>query len=117
MSGVLERHPGLRLLLAHGGGAILALRGRLRHASKRVEAAGGVDVDASLKRFYYDTITHDPALLRALVDYVGAGRVLAGSDQPFDMADPDPVETVRAAGLDPAAEAAVLGGNAEVLLG
>jgi aminocarboxymuconate-semialdehyde decarboxylase len=51
------------------------------------------------------------------VDYVGAGHVLAGSDHPFDMADPDPVATVRAAGLDPASEAAVLGGNAEALLG
>ena len=30
MSGVLERHPDLRVLLAHGGGALLALRGRLR---------------------------------------------------------------------------------------
>ena len=32
MAGVMERHPRLRVLLAHGGGAILALRGRLRHA-------------------------------------------------------------------------------------
>ena len=32
MAGVLERHPGLRVILAHGGGALLALRGRLRHA-------------------------------------------------------------------------------------
>src|SRR5262245_38173440 len=32
MAGVLERHPGLRVLLAHGGGALLALRGRLGHA-------------------------------------------------------------------------------------
>jgi predicted TIM-barrel fold metal-dependent hydrolase len=116
VSGVLDRHPGLKILLAHGGGTVLALRGRLRHASKRVEAAGGGDVDTALKRFYYDSITHDASLLRALVDYVGAGHVLAGSDHPFEMADPDPVATVRAAGLDPASEAAVLGGNAEVLL-
>jgi aminocarboxymuconate-semialdehyde decarboxylase len=116
VSGVLERHPGLRVLLAHGGGAVLALRGRLRHAARAVPAAGGVDVDASLRRLYYDTITHDAGLLRALVDYVGADHVLAGSDHPFDMADPDPPATVRAAGLDAAAEAAVLGGNAEVLL-
>jgi aminocarboxymuconate-semialdehyde decarboxylase len=115
-AGVLERHPELRILLAHGGGAVLALRGRLRHAQEHIAAAGTVDVETSLRRFYYDTITHDPALLRALVDYVGADHVLAGSDHPFDMADPDPAGTVRAAGLDAAAEAAILGGNAERLL-
>ncbi|MGH3043989.1 MAG: amidohydrolase family protein, partial [Gaiellaceae bacterium] len=32
MAGVLERHPQLRILLAHAGGAILSLRGRLRHS-------------------------------------------------------------------------------------
>jgi aminocarboxymuconate-semialdehyde decarboxylase len=32
MAGVMERHPRLHVLLAHGGGAVLALRGRLRHA-------------------------------------------------------------------------------------
>jgi aminocarboxymuconate-semialdehyde decarboxylase len=115
-AGVLERHPRLRILLAHGGGAIVALRGRLRHAQERIAAAGDAPVEASLKRFYYDTITHDPAVLRALVDFAGAGQVLAGSDHPFDMADPDPAATVRAAGLDPEAEAAILGGNAERLL-
>ena len=115
-SGVLERHPDLRVLLAHGGGAVTTLRGRLRHASQHLAAAPNVDVEASLRRFYYDTITHDPAVLRALVDFVGHERVLAGSDHPFDMADPDPAETVRASGVSLTAAAAILGGNAEVLL-
>jgi aminocarboxymuconate-semialdehyde decarboxylase len=48
---------------------------------------------------------------------VGADRVLLGSDYPFDMADPHPVETVRRAGLEEDDEAALLGGNAERLLG
>jgi hypothetical protein len=33
------------------------------------------------------------------------------------MADPDPVATVRASGLDAADETAILGGNAASLLG
>jgi aminocarboxymuconate-semialdehyde decarboxylase len=119
MAGVLERHPGLRILLAHGGGAVLALRGRLRHAHERLGPARArlrEPVEASLRRLHFDTITHDPGLLRALVDFAGADRVLLGSDHPFDMGDPDPVATVLAAGLDPAARAAVLGGNAERLI-
>lgn len=119
MSGTLERHPGLRILLAHGGGAIVALRGRLRHGHHAVAAAGAsldVPPDELIGRFLFDTITHDPALLRALVELVGADRVLLGSDYPFDMADPDPVGTVRAAGLSAEDEQAVLGGNAARLL-
>jgi aminocarboxymuconate-semialdehyde decarboxylase len=116
LSGVLERRPRLRVLLAHGGGAVLALRGRLRHGHAAVAAAGGrltEAPEASLARLYYDTITHDPGVLAQVAAFAGAGRVLLGSDHPFDMADPDPVATARAAGLDPEA----LGANAARLLG
>jgi aminocarboxymuconate-semialdehyde decarboxylase len=119
MAGVLERHPGLRVVLAHGGGALLALRGRLRHAhgfQPQARSRLGEPVDESLRRFYYDTITHDVGLLRALVDYVGAEHVVLGSDYPFDMADARPVETVRACRLDAAQEKAILAGNAARLL-
>jgi aminocarboxymuconate-semialdehyde decarboxylase len=120
MTGTMERHPGLRVLLAHGGGAILALRGRLRHAHSfqpQARARLREDPEASLRRFYYDTVVHDAGLLRSLVDTVGAERVVLGSDHPFDMGDLRPADTVRAAGLAPDDEAAVLAGNAARLLG
>jgi aminocarboxymuconate-semialdehyde decarboxylase len=120
LAGVLERHPRLRVLLAHGGGAIAALRGRLRHGwsfQPQARARLTEPPEASLKRFYYDTVTHDPAVLRELVAFAGAGRVLLGSDYPFDMADARPADTVAAAGLDSDDERAVLGGNAARLLG
>jgi aminocarboxymuconate-semialdehyde decarboxylase len=104
MSGVLERHPNLRIILAHGGGALLALRGRLRHAHSFQPAARSVlqeDPVASIKRFWFDTITHDAEVLRELATVVGEDRLLLGSDHPFDMGDPDPLATVRAAGLHP----------------
>jgi aminocarboxymuconate-semialdehyde decarboxylase len=104
MSGVMERHPALKVVLAHGGGALVALRGRLRHAhSFQPQARSALKEDPvdSIRRFWFDTITHDAGLLRALADFVGEDRLLLGSDHPFDMADPDPVGTVRAAGLDP----------------
>ena len=43
--------------------------------------------------------------------------MLLGSDYPFDMGDARHVDTVRALGLAPDAEAAILAGNAERLLG
>jgi aminocarboxymuconate-semialdehyde decarboxylase len=119
LAGVMERHPGLKVLLAHGGGAIVTLRGRLRHGHEAIAPAGAVlsePADVSIRRFLFDTVTHDPALLRDLVDAVGADRVLLGSDYPFDMADAHPVETVRRAALWEEDEAAVLSGNAERLL-
>jgi len=120
MAGVLEAHPRLRILLAHGGGAILALRGRLRHAhafqpETRVHLAE--PPDDSLRRFHFDTVVHDATLLRALVEFAGADRVLLGSDYPFDMGLERPADPVRELRLDPADERLILGGNALRLLG
>jgi aminocarboxymuconate-semialdehyde decarboxylase len=120
MAGVLERHPRLRVLLAHGGGALLALRGRLTHAhayQRQARARLREPPGQSLKRLFYDTVVHDVTLLRALVEFAGPGQVVLGSDYPFDMGDPHPVETVRACGFEPEDEAAILGGTAARLLG
>jgi aminocarboxymuconate-semialdehyde decarboxylase len=119
MAGVIERHPGLSVVLAHGGGALMSLRGRLAHAHGfQPEAKSRLrgSPEDSIRRFFFDTLTHDDALLRALVDYAGADHVLLGSDYPFDLGDARHVETVRALGLPPEAEEAVLAGNAERLL-
>jgi aminocarboxymuconate-semialdehyde decarboxylase len=118
MAGVLERHPGLRVLLAHGGGALLALQGRLRHAHSfqpQARARLRESPEVSIRRFHFDTVTHSPELLRALIAFAGPERVLLGSDYPFDMGDPGAAAMVRGLGLDPAAEAAILAGNAERL--
>ena len=119
MAGVLERHPDLRVLLAHAGGALLALRGRLRHShtfqpdARARLAESPVD---SIRRFYLDTVTHDETLLRAVIEFAGAERVLLGSDYPFDMGLERPAEPVRALGLAADDEALILGGNALKLL-
>ena len=120
MAGVLEAHPDLRIVLAHAGGAVLALRGRLRHAHSfqpQARARLGEPPEESLRRFYYDTVTHDTGLLRQVVDFAGFDRVLCGSDYPFDMGIERPAEPVRALGLSPDEENAILGANALRLLG
>ena len=48
--------------------------------------------------------------------FAGAGHVLLGSDRPFDMGSDRPVQEVSAAGLSPADEQLILGGNAGRLL-
>jgi aminocarboxymuconate-semialdehyde decarboxylase len=119
VAGVMERHPELRVLLAHGGGALLAVRGRMRHAhgfQPQASARLRESPEDSIRRFYFDTLTHDDQLLRALIDYAGPDHVLLGSDYPFDMGDARHVDTVRALGLNAEMEAAILAGNAERLL-
>ena len=113
-SGVLDEHPRLRVLLAHGGGVLPALRGRLAH-EQEIHPPGR-DVRAAIARFYVDTVVHDVDVLRGLVEFFGAERVLLGSDYPFDMGVERPAEIVRGLGLDADDEARVLGGNALGLL-
>lgn len=92
MRGILERHPRLKIVLAHGGGALPALIGRIDHSSQvRPEPALLLDAhpSESFRRLYFDTVTHDPELLRYLITKVGVDHVVFGTDHPFDMGSYD----------------------------
>lgn len=120
LGGVLERFPNLRLCLAHGGGLLpynlgRLGRGRLVRPEARLRMRGSVE--ASFRRLYFDTVTHSASALAFLVRESGPGHVLLGSDYPFDMADPEAVQTVRAAGLTAEAEALILSTALRHLLG
>jgi aminocarboxymuconate-semialdehyde decarboxylase len=118
LSGVFDRHPNLKILLAHGGGVLPAVASRLSrawHQRPEARSATSRDPQESIRRFYFDTVLHDPRLLQALISFAGADHVLMGSDHPFDMGVDDPVGAVRGLGLAEHDEAAVLGGNARRL--
>jgi aminocarboxymuconate-semialdehyde decarboxylase len=118
--GVFEKLPGLKVCFSHGGGAFPCLLGRWDHGFKaRLEPEGATIRLPSeyLTDIYCDSLTHDPAALRYLVERVGASQVLLGSDHPFDMGEADPVGKVEAAIEDEAVRAAVLGDTAAGLLG
>ncbi|MFI1733959.1 amidohydrolase family protein [Streptomyces acidicola] len=118
-SGVLDRHAGLKLIAAHGGGYLPTHIGRSDHAwtSRSDAGVGCAHLPSSyLKRLYFDSLVHDPYVLRELIRVAGADRVLLGSDFPFDMGTEDPVGALRAARLSDADLHAVQGGNAVALL-
>jgi aminocarboxymuconate-semialdehyde decarboxylase len=98
-AGVLDRHPGLSVVLVHAGGYFAWQAGRLRHArTVRPELAESPpDPWSYLPQLWFDPITHDRDALRHLVERVGAGNVVMGTDLPFDMATPEPMEDLRAA--------------------
>jgi aminocarboxymuconate-semialdehyde decarboxylase len=115
LGGTLDRFPGLSVVLVHGGGFLPYHIGRFDRAHGTRPEARADDAGLPshyLRRFLYDTLVQRPEALRFLVQLVGHDRVLLGSDHPFWMGDPDPLRVVRAAGLDAATEAAILGENA-----
>jgi aminocarboxymuconate-semialdehyde decarboxylase len=69
-----------------------------------------------MSRLSFDTITHDQLSLEFLGRRVGWDHVFLGSDYPFDMADHDPVSTVRGLDLSDADETRVLIGSGEAFL-
>jgi aminocarboxymuconate-semialdehyde decarboxylase len=101
--GVLDAFPRLEVNLPHAGGTFPWLVGRMDHGTKVRPELRHMKMLPSeyLRRFTYDTISHNDVLTRQLIDLVGADRVVIGSDYCFDMGRSDPVADVeRVAGDD-----------------
>jgi aminocarboxymuconate-semialdehyde decarboxylase len=119
--GVMDRLPKLQVVLPHAGGTFPYIWGRLQRGQKvRAEAnkAAKKPVRAYLRRFAYDTISHDAGALRYLIDTVGADRVMLGTDFCFDMGYERPLDVIRDKGvkLSRAEQAKVIRENAARLL-
>ena len=117
--GVLERHPGLKIVAVHGGGYLAGYSGRMDHGwGARSDAHGDLPHPPTtyLHRIWFDTVVFTPHQLDNLVRVFGADRLLMGTDYPYDMAEADPIgHLASATTLDEAAFAAIAGGNAQTL--
>ncbi|MES2534799.1 MAG: amidohydrolase family protein [Pseudomonadota bacterium] len=94
--GTLDRFPGLKIVVAHGGGYFPHYMGRLdRNVSNYPDSARNIKGMPSdyLRRFYYDTCVYDPRVIDSLIERVGADRLILGSDYP--VGEPDPVAFLR----------------------
>ncbi len=118
--GVMERHPGLKIVLPHAGGFLGHYWARMDHGWRARPDCRTIIKKAPtsyLKKFYFDTITFDPEMLRNLIDKFGAAQVLLGTDYPFDMGEEDPVGLINSVPRLPSAEKErIMGGNAVRLL-
>ncbi len=118
-SGVLDRHPRLRICAAHGGGYFPFYTARFDHGWRVRPEAHSCRLAPSeyLKRIWFDSLVYTPAQLGFLVWQAGASQVVLGTDFPFDMGINDPLAQLDAvASLTDAERAAIRGENAARLL-
>ena len=119
-SGLFEEHPGIKLVLLHGGGYLPFYSSRADHTwevrpETRVHIPDRPPSDY-MKTFYYDTMVFQPLYLRHLVEVVGADRVMLGTDFPFDMGETDPVALIHSTdGLTDTEREGIKGANAAAL--
>ena len=120
-NGVMHRHPGLKIVIVHGGGYLPAYAGRIDHGWRaREDVSEGVPLQPSeyLKRFFFDTMVFESDQLKYLIDKFGADHIMLGTDYPYDMGDEDPLETIgKIEGLTQDQIDLISGGNAARLLG
>jgi len=119
--GVLARLPELKVCLAHGGGSLAFTIGRIAHGFRERPDLCAIDCVADprdqLRRFHFDTLVHDEAALRFLIDSVGVDRLALGSDYPFPLGEAVAGTLIRGmVGLSPGDRRQMLSGTAESFL-
>jgi len=120
LGGVFDRHPGLEMVLVHGGGYLPFYSARTDHAfAHRPEMRGRADRLPSeyLSSFYFDITVFDPALVDTLANRYGSDRLLLGTDYPFDMGLTDPLALIAGTRLETRDREMIAGGNASRLFG
>lgn len=122
LGGAFDRLPDtLRICFAHGGGSFPYWLGRLDNAWRRrpdVIATSAEPPSAYVGRFYVDSVVFDHRALRALVDLMGADRVLMGTDYPYPLGERPAGAVIRTNPLLSEPERrALLSGNARAFLG
>ena len=114
--GVVARHPKIKFLAAHGGGFLAHYWARMDHAWRaRPDTRTVIKKKPSsyLEKFYFDSITFDPRMLKQLIDRYGADHVMLGTDYPYDMGEDDPRGLIAGVNRLSAADRRLIeGGNA-----
>jgi aminocarboxymuconate-semialdehyde decarboxylase len=97
-SGFLDRWPTLKLVCAHAGAFSPILRARMQRevdTNPQLSSTLKMPVGDYLRRLYFDSICFEPAILRYVADVVPVEHLMLGSDAPFPLGEPDPVNFVR----------------------
>lgn len=97
--GVFERLPKLRVAFAHGGGSFPGTIGRIEHGFHVRPDLCAVHNSGNprdyLGRFYLDSLVHDVAALKYLIDLIGVENIALGSDYPFPLGELEPGKLIE----------------------
>ena len=92
--GVFERFPKLRFCFAHGGGSFASNLGRIEHGFLARPDLCAVHSAQNPRevcgKFFLDSLVHDPAILRLILNTFGPSRVALGTDYPFPLGEQRP---------------------------
>jgi predicted TIM-barrel fold metal-dependent hydrolase len=118
--GIPTRYPDIKIINSHLGGALPMLLQRADDQYRWEAPDTPEPPSAAARRMWYDTVGHGhvPAL-RCAIDSFGAGRLLLGTDFPYENGDTfvRAVDYINDPQIDPAAARAILDQNAGALLG
>ena len=118
-SGLLDRHPRLKLVCPHLGGTLPYISGRMDHqitVLKRSTQTLERKPSEYLRNVYMDIVSPLPEAMRFALDFSGPDRLLFASDHPW--VDPQLIlETLRSLKLPAADERRILRDNARELFG
>lgn len=110
--GVLDRHPGLRVHVPHGGGTAPYLKGRMRMALERRPWGRGLlarGFEASWAQLSFDCLVGTPEAMKFIIDSEGADRVMLGTNFAGWDEDDGVIQRVRSLDVAPEARDAVAG--------
>jgi aminocarboxymuconate-semialdehyde decarboxylase len=80
LSGLMDRHPGLKVILSHTGGALPYQAGRMDKNSKAANLP--LPASAYMKRMYTDTVSPHAIGMKFAIEYYGIDHVMYGTDYP-----------------------------------
>jgi len=115
-SGLMLRHPGLRIAFSHGGGTLASLLPRLQHGwevNPALRDSMPMAPVEAVRLMYYDSLVYETDALRRLIHCFGESQICAGTDYPFRIRERDPVGQIRRSGLNERAQEQLLRLNAE----
>lgn len=119
-SGVVARHPRLRIAFSHGGGTLASLLPRLQHGwqvNQTLRESMPMAPSEAVRMMYYDSLVYDESALRNLINCFGDTQVCVGSDYPFRIREKNPVGRIEDSGLSEPVVRQLLSLNAEHWLG
>ena len=114
LSGLMERHPNLKIVMSHTGGALPYQSGRMDKNGKGAKLPH--PPSTYIRRMYTDTVSPHSMGMKFAIEYYGIDHVMYGSDYPcWDPATA--LALIGEIGLSDADQEKLFYGNARRILG